>query len=184
MKYNQETGQRKTISWNAGGWAYDRSGYAPENKNTVNNCGNNSDSVMSYLSRAVVLVGYIRVDCDRRDVGKGLTGIRSGMIWKQKNYNNDEVRTKWLNEPMPTLLVFIGLHLQNGKQGWNLYPINYPWLWKIEDAEQEENRKLKIERGNWEMGSIYQRGKIFWIKYYRNGTRSPESSKSTTKAVQ
>lgn len=59
---------------------YDRSGYAPENKDTVNNCGNNSDSVMSYLSRAVVLVGYIRGDCDRRDVGKGLTGIRGGMI--------------------------------------------------------------------------------------------------------
>lgn len=33
------------------------------------------------------------------------------------------------------------------------------------------------------MGSIYKRGKIYWIKYYRNGTRYQESTSSTTKAV-
>ena len=29
------------------------------------------------------------------------------------------------------------------------------------------------------MGSIYQRGSIYWIKYYRAGKRYQESSKST-----
>jgi hypothetical protein len=71
-----------------------------------------------------------------------------------------------------------------GNRDGTYTPLTTLGFGKIEDAEQEENRKLKIERGNREMGSIYQRGKIFWIKYYRNGTRSPESSKSTTKAVQ
>jgi hypothetical protein len=33
------------------------------------------------------------------------------------------------------------------------------------------------------MGMIYQRGKIWWIKYYRNGKCYRESSKSTKKMV-
>ena len=33
------------------------------------------------------------------------------------------------------------------------------------------------------MGELRQRGKVWWIRYYRNGRRQEESSRSTKKRV-
>jgi hypothetical protein len=33
------------------------------------------------------------------------------------------------------------------------------------------------------MGSMYKRGEVWWIKYYRNGKHFRESTKSTKKMV-
>jgi integrase len=47
-------------------------------------------------------------------------------------------------------------------------------------TEEKGGEKMKGKKGN---GSVFQRGAVWWVKYYRNGKPYRESSKSTKEAV-